>query len=91
MRSRVIRIFPEYGTDWPLWGDTGQLDEDEIVLSDALRSRVRSWAQFWLTHFHHDEGWDSPARAESWRREGDQVVALLRRELSGTADVLLGP
>ncbi|GAA1733877.1 hypothetical protein GCM10009710_13220 [Aeromicrobium alkaliterrae] len=94
--GRVVRVFPEYGRDWPLWervdSPAGYVTTpDTYGLSDDLTGAIAAWNDYWERHFAHDTGWDHPDHRDQWRRDGDRVVASLRTELWGIATVRYEP
>jgi len=95
---RVIRLFPDYSRDWPLWEnstptwDVGYTTTPEMYgLSEALSGDITSWNTFWETHFNPENGWDTEAAAERWRVEGDAIAARLQGEVAAFADVQYEP
>lgn len=97
-QRRVIRVFPEYSRDWPLWEsstptwDVGYTTTPETYcLSPELTQAIKVWNSYWETHFDPFEQWDAPESQEWWRTEGERVVALLRIEVVAFADVEYEP
>jgi hypothetical protein len=95
---RVIRLFPDYSRDWPLWEDsTPTLDVGytttpaDYDLSAALASEMATWNTFWERHFHHDGGWDTDESREQWRLDGERIASRLRAEVASYADVQYEP
>lgn len=95
---RVIRLFPEYGRDWPLWEDTtptwdvGYTTTPELYgLSDQLTADLAAWNRWWELHFDPFAGWDGDAASERWRADGAAIAARLRAEVSAFADVRYEP
>lgn len=95
---RVIRLFPDYGRDWPLWEDStptrdvGYTTDPEMYgLSEQLSRDLARWNAFWERHFDPIEGWDSHDSRERWRRDGEQIVSYLRHEVASFADVHYEP
>ena len=95
---RVIRLFPEYGRDWPLWEsstptwDVGYTTTPEMYgLSEQLSQEMARWNAFWERHFDPFEGWDNHENRERWRRDGERIAACLRREVASFADVSYEP
>lgn len=86
---RVIRLFPDYSRDWPLWEnstptwDLGYTTTPaDYGLSAALASDMAAWNMFWERHFHYDDGWDSDESRERWRLDGERIASRLRAEAS---------
>ena len=95
---RVIRLFPDYGRDWPLWEsstptwDVGYTTDPEMYgFSEQLRRDMARWNAFWEWHFDPFEGWDNPESRERWRRDGERIASCLRREVASFADVQYEP
>jgi hypothetical protein len=95
---RVIRVFPEYGIDGPLWDATPEPNDFSYVLvpadlglSSRLSDRLMQWNQFWADNFGAFEGWASSSARESWRAEGVEVVAELTSEIGYFADIKYEP
>lgn len=82
----------EYGHPWPLW-ETGRedgptMEPADYGLSSELIERLRAANRFWQEHFQHERGWDSAENLAAWTADTRQVLAVLRREVTGIADVL---
>jgi hypothetical protein len=95
---RVIRIFPEYGSDGPLWDGTPEPNDfpyvlvpTDLGLSRNLSDRLTKWNQFWADNFGACEGWASATAREAWRVEGSEVVAELTSEIGSFADIKYEP
>lgn len=93
-RRRIIRVFPDYGRDFPLWeNSTATWDvgytttPDTYGLSTELSHDLAGWQAFWETHADPFNGWDTDASREKWLRDGDWLVTRLRREVAEFADV----
>lgn len=90
---RVIRLFPDYGRDWPLWENSTPArptnyttTPDDYHLSETLTAALADWNMFWQTHFS-EHGWDDAENEARWRRDGEAVAARLRQEVADFADV----
>lgn len=95
---RIIRLFPDYSRDWPLWEnstptwDVGYTTTPETYgLSGALSNDMAAWNVFWETHFDPFDGWDNDADRERWRAQGETIAARLRAEVAAFADVQYEP
>ena len=95
---RVIRLFPDYGRDWPLWEnstptwDVGYTTTPETYgLSEGLTRDIAEWNGLWEQHFDAFNGWDSESARERWREEGESIAARLRSEVEVFADVQYEP
>ncbi|MCY1658879.1 hypothetical protein BFG51_08035 [Dietzia alimentaria] len=87
---RVIRFFPDYGRDHPLWEsgtDKYGMDPEDYGLSKSLGQRLALWMAHWEANFVPETGWKSEQAAEDSRRVGDSLLAELRVEVSDFADV----
>lgn len=87
-RLRVIRLYPEWTNEWPVWEDgTDISDPDAFGLSPELRGMLRKWQDVWETHFVLGRGWPTVAAYEGWAREGDVIAERLEREVWEFAEV----
>lgn len=81
---RVIRVFPEWVSGWPLWEnftDEYRRTGPELGLSASLSDALYQWNEAWRSR---DEDDPVPAR---WESDGLALVAQLRAELDGIAEV----
>lgn len=81
---RVIRVFPEWGSGWPLWEsftDAYRLTGDDIGLTEDLSTALYEWNEAWCAR-----GLDDPV-PEGWEEQGVLLTDRLRAELSGIAEV----
>lgn len=97
-KRRVIRLFPDYGRDWPLWEnsmptwDVGYTTTPEMYgLSDDLTRDMATWNALWEGNFDPFDGWKSDAAREQWREDGVSIVSRLRGEVADFADVTYEP
>lgn len=95
---RVIRLFPDYGRDWPLWEnstptwDVGYTTRPDMYgLSEDLTRDLADWNALWATNFDPSDGWQDEAAREKWRQDGVEIAARLRSEVAGFADVKYEP
>lgn len=95
---RVIRLFPEYGRDWPLWEnstptwDVGYATTPEMYgLSETLQRDLLVWNELWAANFDPFDGWASDTAREKWREDGTRIAARLRAEVVDFADVNYEP
>lgn len=93
-KRRVIRLFPDYSRDFPLWEnstptwDVGYTTTPETYgLSEKLGAELADWQAFWETHADPFEGWDSDDSREAWLRAGERLAARLQDEVQSFADV----
>lgn len=81
---RLIRVFPEWVSGWPLWEsftDAYRLTGADLGLTPELSDALLEWNEAWL--LRHEEDPLPPG----WEDEGLRLVARLRIELDGTAEV----
>lgn len=81
---RLIRVFPEWVSGWPLWEDYSEnyrLTGPDLGLSPALSEALFEWNELWLQR-HEDD----PLPA-GWEDQGLRLVIQLRDELNGIAEV----
>jgi hypothetical protein len=95
---RTIRLFPDYGRDWPLWENTtptwdvGYTTSPECYgLSERLTRELAAWNNFWEAHFDPMDGWDMSEHRERWATEGERIRDLLSAEVASFADVVYEP
>lgn len=81
---RLIRMFPEWVSGWPLWEN---FTEDyrrtgpDLGLTRELSDALFEWNEAWLMR---DESDPLPT---DWEEEGRRLLAQLRIELNGVAEV----
>jgi hypothetical protein len=83
---RLIRVFPEWSTRWPLWEsftDHYLLDATTLDITAGLDDDLTAWNAEWQRR-QPDEPLADP---DGWRGRGLDLVARLRRELDGSAEV----
>jgi hypothetical protein len=81
---RVIRLFPEWTSGWPLWesfSDAYHLDAADLDLSPELSAALYDWHEEW---WHRDL--DDPLPA-GWTERGQVLFDRLQSELDGVAEV----
>lgn len=83
---RLIRVFPEWGTELPLWEsftDHYLVERDMFPISDALLDALAEWNAHWQNRPE-----DAPlADEEQWLATGRSLVRQLRTELHGIAEI----
>ncbi|HTN58120.1 MAG TPA: hypothetical protein VL043_07625 [Protaetiibacter sp.] len=91
---RIIRVFPDYGHDWPLWESATEWRHSPIAMepsdygfSGELAALLHTWHHVWEQHFHYDTGWDAPEHERQWTELGDRAVSALRDEVRDWADI----
>ena len=97
-QRRVIRVFPDYSRDWPLWEnstpgwDVGYTTTPSTYgLSEELTARIAEWNAFWEAHFDDADGWDSIEARDQWGATGEEIVERLSEEVAEFADVTYEP
>lgn len=95
---RVIRLFPDYSRDWPLWEnstptwDVGYTTTPEMYgLSERLTRDMAEWNALWEANFDPFDGWKSDVGREQWRKAGESIATRLRAEVAAFADVEYEP
>lgn len=81
---RLIRVFPEWVSGWPLWesfSDEYQLTGPDLGLTPELSAALYEWNETWNTR-----GRDDPVPA-GWQEQGQDLVRHLQAELDGVAEV----
>lgn len=81
---RLIRVFPEWVSGWPLWesfSESYQLTGTDLGLSPSLSSALYAWNEAWLSRQVED-----PV-PRGWEEQGRTLVSDLRSELAGVAEV----
>lgn len=91
---RTVRLFPDYGRDYPLWEsatDTWDVGittgPDTYDLSAGLALRLQAWQREWesvVCELHEPA---PPGAAAQWRAEGAELARLLAAEIGEFADV----
>lgn len=71
--AQRLRMFNEYGVDWPFWDDDGPMDVEDLSLPEELTSRVLRWAAGFNGEFDWDRGWPSAAQRDAHVAEGHQL------------------
>lgn len=82
--ERLIRVFPEWVSGWPLWesfSDDYHLTGPDLGLTPELSRALYEWNEAWLSR-----GLDDPL-PPGWEEQGLELVARLRAELDGIAEV----
>jgi hypothetical protein len=81
---RLIRVFPEWVSGWPLWEDYAgnyRLTGPDLGLSRSLSEDLFEWNEVWLRR-HEDD----PLPA-GWADQGLALLLRLRGALDGVAEV----
>lgn len=86
-KRAVYRVFPEYGSS-PVWDDEGEVDLEDLPLSEGLRSRLTEWRASWERLFPSEYARHPSPEEAKWRKEGAELSAQLEAEL-GSGSVVL--
>ena len=78
--NRVLRIFCDYGAEWPLWEEGLQVPED-YGLSETLSSRLTAWNDEFQQHMHWDRGWPQGFDEKTWNATGKRLARDVQREV----------
>lgn len=81
---RLIRMFPEWVSGWPLWEsftEQYRLEASDLDLSSALDRELYAWNEAWLSRSE-----DDPPPA-GWLEHGQELFHRLKLELHGKAEV----
>lgn len=81
---RVIRVFPEWVSGWPLWesfSDDYRLTGPGLALTPELSADLYDWNEAWLAR-----PIDDPV-PDGWEERGRRLAGRLRAELDGIAEV----
>ncbi|WP_067245695.1 hypothetical protein [Microbacterium resistens] len=81
---RVIRLFPGWGREWPLWESFSEqyaLDAEDLPLSRELAAALKEWNAAWQAR---DETAPVP---DGWIEHGRHLHARLQKELETVAEV----
>lgn len=81
---RVIRVFPEWVTGWPLWesfSEDYRLTGPALGLTRGLSDALYAWNESWR------ERQEEAPIPEGWEERGRHLVQLLQTELEGVAEV----
>ena len=83
---RLIRVFPEYVTDLPLWERFTEhylIERGMLPLSIDLEDSLAAWNQEWQIHTLEGGIPDE----QRWLAHGHALVRRLRTELHGIAEI----
>lgn len=81
---RVIRLFPDWGREWPLWESFSEqytLDAEDLALSGELAAQLHAWNAAWQARQETD------AIPEGWVEQGRELHARVQTELDAVAEV----
>ena len=84
---KVLRIMTEYGC-FPLWkagGEIGNVDPNELTLSNALQTDLRQWADLYDGILNHEDpsssGFACRETEEAFEAKGHRLWRRLQAEL----------
>lgn len=81
---RLIRVFPEWASGWPLWEsftEQYRLTGPDLGLTPELSKALHDWNEAWLSR-----GVEDPV-PEGWEERGRELLIQLRSELEDIAEV----
>lgn len=81
---RVIRLFPEWGREWPLWesfSDQYTVNAADLSLSDEVAAELDEWNAAWQAR-----GESEPV-PDGWIEQGWRLHARMQAELRAFAEV----
>lgn len=87
---RLLRIFCDYGAEWPLWENGMQAPED-YGLSDALSDKLAAWNHQFQDNMHWELGWRAGFDTEAWERTGRRLARDTQRETRDMIRIRYGP
>lgn len=87
--NRVLRIFCDYGAEWPLW-EAGLQTPDDYGLSEKLSSKLAAWNDDFQKHMHWDRGWSQGFDEKAWSSTGGQLARDVQREVGDAIFVHYG-
>lgn len=89
--ERLIRFFPEFGVDLPLWEsftDHYPVERGALSLLPELEDALKAWNERWQSLASIDGSTAAMSgRWSAWKREGVTLLADLRSALAGRAEV----
>lgn len=89
-QPRVVRLFNEYGVDWPMWGPDGlTVREDWPQVPDALAAQLRSWGENFNDHYDPFTGWPDPHHRSASAAEGRRLARHMQTALGRAWEVRL--
>lgn len=84
-RVRVLRMFVDYGHQWPLWetgSDKYTMEPADYDLSEELTGELRLWWDDWdINGSHPDHGWPSEEHSKRWFNTGFSLARQLAAEV----------
>jgi hypothetical protein len=82
MRHRqLVRLAPDYATEWPLWDETGNVSPADLDLTPELAEGIRHWQRMWEQRYRFDVGWNDAAVERRWAADGYDLARRLHAEL----------
>ena len=86
-----LKLMSDYHC-FPLWAMPGNIDPDDLPLSDELKSALHQWATSYDRTLNHDyppdSGFADPKDEEAFEVEGVRLGQELQRELGGLYEVV---
>ncbi|HCS59048.1 MAG TPA: hypothetical protein DIW80_19380 [Gordonia polyisoprenivorans] len=91
---RTVRLFPDYGRDWPLWENSTETwnvgyatTPNDYGLSAELTQRIRAWHDVWEQELSALDREPDAVIEARWRTEGHRIAELLAAEIGDYADI----
>jgi hypothetical protein len=87
---RTIRVFVEWGCEWPLW-ENGERTPADYNLTSELTTRIRDWVDVWEVNLDMNTDppeWRGDMTERSWTEEGRRVSEAIGWEVAAFADVV---
>lgn len=78
--NRVLKIFCDYGAEWPLWEHGLQYPSD-YGLSESLSNRLAKWNDEFQQHMHWDRGWAPGFDEDAWTETGKKLAHDVQQEV----------
>lgn len=80
----------DWGHEWPLWAPDSEFyaaEPEDVDISAALTSDLRSFYDFWEQHVTPEVGWDAEVNRDRAQREAARLAALLASETEGRFEI----
>ena len=84
---RELRIFCDYGAEWPLW-EIGMICPEDYGISQPLAARLAKWNEQFQENLHWEKGWQNGFDDAGWNRRGQELARDVQREVGGEVNVV---
>lgn len=84
-----MRIFCDYGAEWPLW-EMGLQSPEDYGLSEELSSKLSAWNDQFQEHLHWEHGWSEGFDENKWVASGRQLASEVQEEVGERILVVYG-